>query len=229
MADFFTFKNYGLVHGIGFDLEIGYAADKKSHLFPYISAGFVHLQNDDNEHAYIDSNNISYGYPLPGNQIYNTTSGNSVLVFQIIHFGAGVLYFFSPKAHVSPFCGAELNYNYISGYYEQNSYPLPGRTNEGKTEFDIKKTRRIGAGISLGFNYRMTDELGFMFGAKYIVANVFGKESVRTDAASVNPGDKNTMNLLDAAAPELNSNLNSNRSISYLQFKVGFSVFLGKK
>lgn len=68
-----------------------------------------------------------------------------------------------------------------------------------------------------------------MFGTKYKLANLFGKQSQRTQPVnSNNAADLNTMNLLDKADIGLNSNLNKSRNIAYLQFYLGFAVFIGK-
>ena len=73
-------------------------------------------------------------------------------------------------------------------------------------------------------DYRITKYLGFVFGTKLKIDNLFGKTSDYT-----NPGDINKMNLLDKAAPNLNSNLSSSRNINYFEFYIGFSVFAGTR
>ena len=227
LRDFFTFKNYGLVYGIGFQLDIKYAAGKKGNLYPYFSAGFCQLQNDDFEHSYIDSNIISYGYPLPGNLTYNNTNGLSILGIRIIDLSLGLQYYFTSKHSLLPFAGFEVNYNYIWGFYEQTPITVPGNAGSHATMFEINPASRVGIGIGTGMNYRISNHLGFVFGMKYKIANLFGKKSDKTQSSSINPADKNKMNLMDKSAPELNSNINTSRNISYLQFYIGFTVFAG--
>lgn len=228
LQDFFTFKNYGLVYGIGFQIDIKYAATTKGNLYPYFSAGFCQLQNDDFEHSYIDSNIISNGYPLPGDLTYNKTNGHSILDIRIIDLSLGLQYYFTSKHSLLPFAGCEVNYNYIWGLYEQTPFTVPGNEGSHTTMFEINPASRVGIGIGTGMNYRISNHLGFVFGMKYKIANLFGKKSEKTQSSSINPGDKNKLNLLDNSAPDLNSNLNASRNISYLQLYVGFTVFAGQ-
>jgi outer membrane protein W len=222
LQDFFTFKDFGLVYGIGFHFNVKYAANKKASIFPYLSFGFCQLQNDDNENAYIDSN-IIRGYPLPGNQTYgNKVNGNSILALRIIHLGLGAQYYFSSKHQLLPFIGAEIDYNSIWGFYEQTPTVVTGNAPAGKTYFTINNTTRIGVGIDAGLDYRITKNLGFVFGTKFKIANLFGKNSESSN-------DINKMNLLDKAATNLNSNLSTSRNINYFEFYIGFSVFAGSR
>lgn len=230
LGDFFKFKNYGLVHGIGFDMSIKYAANKSATLFPFITGGFSHLQNSDENLAYIDSNQIANGYPLAGNSVFNSTPGSSLLVFKSIHIGVGLQYTVRTQHPVFPFAAFSFNYEYIWGFYEQTPRIVAGGQESNKiTKFNINSANRFGAGIDLGLSYRITPTLGFVFGTRYKIANLFGKKSEPTGSASSNPSNLNTMNLLDQAAPQLNSNLSDSRNLSYLQFYIGFSVFAGKQ
>jgi hypothetical protein len=229
LADFFKFQNYGLVYGVGFHFNVKYAANKKANLYPYFTGGFVQLQNDEPDNSYIDSNVIANGYPLPGSLIYSSTPGTSILALRNIHAGLGLQYVFNSRRSLIPFAGVEVNYNYIWGFYQQIPRVVPGNEGIHKTIFDIKPASRVGIGIDIGLDYRISASYGFVFGAKYKIANLFGKTSERTQPASQNPGDKNAMNLLDKSAPDINSNLSQSRNISYLQFYIGFSVFAGKR
>ncbi len=226
LQDFFTFKNYGLVHGIGFHFNAKYSANKQGTLYPFITAGFCQLQNSDDSKAYLDSNAIRYGYPLPGNLTYgNPVNGNSILALRIIDLGIGVQYYFSTKHTLLPYAGIEFDYNFIWGFYEQTLTVVSGNAPGGKTDFNINNTTRLGVGIDLGLDYRVTKHLGFNFGTKFKIANLLGKNSGKTNPSTDTPGDLNKMNLLDKAAPELNSNLSSSRNLTYFEFYIGFSVF----
>lgn len=230
LADFFTFKNYGLVHGIGFDLSLKYAANRSATLYPYFTAGFSHLQNSDENLAYIDSNRIANGYPLGGNAVFNPTPGSSLLVIKDFHLGVGLQYAAGTKHPVFPFGGFTIDYDYVWGFYQQTARIVAGGGEANQiTTFDINHAHRFGIGVDLGLNYRITPSLGFVFGTRYKIANLFGKKSEQTGNSATDPANLNSMNLLDKSAPELNSNLNSNRNLSYLQFYIGFSVFAGKR
>ncbi len=128
-----------------------------------------------------------------------------------------------PRHTLVPFVGIEADYNFLWGFYEQEPRLVDGPEGIHKSTFPINSTTRIGIGIDVGTDFRIAQNLGFVFGAKYSIANLFGKKSAATLA-----GD-NSMNLLDQAATGLNTNLSSDRNISYLQFYIGFSVFLGKR
>jgi hypothetical protein len=230
LQDFFTFKDFGLVYGIGFHLNVKYAANKKGTLYPYFTGGFCQLQNDDFTKAYIDSNVIANGYPLSGNQTYNNAvEGSSILAVRIIHAGLGLQYYFSSKHILLPFVGFEIDYNYIWGFYSQEPTQVIGNEGKHKTQFNINPAQRVGIGIDIGTDYRISQNLGFVFGTKFKIANLFGKSSEKTSPASVSPNDKNKINILDKAATDLNSNLNTSRNISYFELYLGFSVFAGKK
>jgi len=230
MIDFFNFQNYGLVHGIGFHFNAKYDANKNASLYPYISGGFSQLQNDDRVRVYIDSNIIANGYPLPGNNTYTGTMGGlSLLVLRNIYAGIGLQYILNTKHKILPYAGIEVNYNWLWGFYQQTPNAVLGSEPASIRTFNINSTSRFGAGIDIGIDYRIAENLGFVFGAQYKIANLFGKKSVATKPASQNPADLNTINLLDNAAPELNSNLSQSRNISYFQFYLGFTVFAGKR
>jgi hypothetical protein len=220
VGDFFKFTNYGATYGLGFHLNIKYGANKKGSLYPYINLGFTQLQNDDNEKAYIDSNVISGGYPLPGNEQYKTTPGQSLIIIRTFYAGAGLQYVFTPKSKFMTYAGAEVNYCSIWGYYVQTPLLVVGSSPRVQTTFKINSAARVGIGISAGADYRISKYLGFVLGAKYKIDNLFGKKSERST-------EKNTLNLLDKASENLNSNLNKNRNIEYFEFYLGFVVFVG--
>lgn len=220
IEDFFKFENYGTTYGLGFHLNIKYGANSKKNLYPYISIGVSQLQNDDNNKSYIDSNIISGGYPLPGPGIYNSTPGTSLLIIRTFYTGAGLQYSFNSKSKFMPFAGAELNYSYIWGYYTQNPHLIAGNNSSEQTTFNINGASRFGFGLNIGADYRISHRLGFVFGIKYKLENLFGKQSEKS-------AEKNTMNLLDKASNNLNTNLNKSRNIEYLEFYIGFAVFAG--
>ena len=229
LQDYFTFKDYGLVQGIGFHLNVKYAANKKANIFPYLTFGFCQLQNNDDGLAFIDSNSIQSGYPLPGNTVYHSTPGNSLLAMRIFNLGLGVQYYFSTRHHLLPFAGVEVDYNRIWGFYEQQPYAPTGNGTKEKTTFNFVPASRIGMGIDAGLDYRINDNLGFLCGIKFKLANLFGKSSEKTNPASVASGDLNKLPLLDASATDLNSNLSSSRNITYFEFYLGFSIFVGRR
>lgn len=222
VKDYFKFYNFGTTYGLGFHFNAKFAANKKATLYPFISAGFTQLQNDDAFNCYIDSNKISGGYPLPGNQQYSSTPGSSLMILRTFFAGVGVQYYFSSKNSFLPFAGAELNYNYIWGFYEQNPRIIAGNAPGGSATFDINGTSRFGFSLNLGTDIRITRLLGFVLGANYRFANLIGKQSERSN-------EPNTINLLDKADTNIHSALNSSRNIEYVEFYLGFTIFAGRK
>ena len=220
IGEFFKFENYGTTYGLGFHMNVKYAANKKGNLYPYINFGLSQLQNDDNEKSYIDSNIISGGYPLPGGGLYESTPGSSLLIIRTVYAGAGLQYAFKTKSNFIPFAGAELNYTYIWGYYVQNPWIITGNAPRGQTTFNINGTSRFGIGFNIGTDYKITKYLGFVFGIKYKIENLLGKHGEKTS-------EINSINLLDKSSENLNSYLKKSRNIEYLEFYLGFVVFSG--
>ncbi len=220
IGDFFRFENYGTTYGLGFHLNIKYKANRKGTLYPYINIGMTQLQNDDNEKSYIDSNVIGGYYPLPGSEVYTPTPGSSLLIIRSIYAGAGMVYSFNSASRFNPFAGAELSYSRIWGYYVQTPRIIAGSNPAGQTTFNINTASRFGFAVNLGSNYRITRSLGFVFGVKYRLENMLGKKSEISN-------EKYTINLLDMADENLNGNLNRSRNIEYLEFYLGFAVFMG--
>jgi len=230
--DFFSFKDYGLVHGIGFHFDAKYGIGRRPSFYPYISVAYRQIQNDDLDFAYIDSNSLRSGYPLSGSTLLdNRFPGISFLAIRDFSLGIGLQYMLATRKRIIPFFGFEFDYHKIWGLYYQIPNPpdVVGPNPTGETIFKINPATRFGLGFDAGFDYRIATNIGFVFGVKYKIANLIGKESSATQPASQNPGDLNTMNLLDAAAPNLNSNLTTDRSLTYFEFYLGFSVFLAPK
>jgi len=222
VKDFFNFNGYGLTYGLGFHFNMKYAADKNAKLYPFISAGFTQLQNNDDEKSYIDSNKITGGFPLPNNLMYNSTPGKSLLFIRNFFAGAGLQYYFSSKSNIIPFAGLELTYNYIWGSYVQNPRIAAGNGPAGQTTFNINGESRFGFGVNLGAELRVNKYIGFVSGVNYKFSNLLGKSSERTS-------EPNTIGLLDKADTKLNSNFNSSRNIEHMEFYLGFVLFAGSK
>ncbi|RPI17083.1 MAG: hypothetical protein EHM58_10640 [Ignavibacteriae bacterium] len=222
MSDYFKFENFGAANGVGFFLNIKYNTNKTSSFIPYVTIGYAQIQNDDNETAYIDSNNITT-YPLPGSLVYNKTAGSSLLVYRDFFAGIGVQYSSSTRNIIIPYAGIELNYHNIWGSYIQKPYEPAGQNTGGEKTFKIKPVSRFGAAVDGGLNYRLSEYLGFVFGAKFHIANLFGKSSERLDSSG-----NYQIAFLDKESADLNSNLNKSRNFAYFSFYVGFVVYAFK-
>jgi hypothetical protein len=222
MAHFFQFTGYGVKYGFGSQVNVKLSADKKGTLKPYLSLGYSLFMGKDNSTAYIDSNVIETGYPLPGSNQFNPTPGSSKMLFHDFLVGAGFEYDFVNKTKWTPYLGADLDFNVLFGTYKQTPNQTKGIVPPGEVPFTIKSAARFGFGVGGGINFRISPAFGFAFSTKYKFANLLGKSSARLV-------DLNKMNLLDKSAPDINSLLSKNRNIDYFEFMLGVAFFIGKK
>lgn len=233
IQDFFDFKSYGVKFGIGSEIDVKIATNKKGNIKPYASIAYNLFLGSDGSNTFIDSNIISKVYPLKGNQKSysgNPIPGNSHMYLHDFSFAAGFEYDFVNKTRWTPYVGAELSMNILFGTYRQTPngyYTSSGYVNSspGETSFTIKQATRFGFGAAAGITLRVHQFVGFTFAAKYKFANVLGKSSDPT----AGPTDVNKMNLNDKSAPDLNGNLNKDRNIDYFQFLLGVSFYIGKR
>ncbi len=214
VTDFFTFTNFGCNLGIGFNVNAKIALNKKRNILALISAGFEQIEGDDYDNVYINGQNFN-GYPLRDTMTFSTITGGgtSRVLIRNITAGIGIEYVFSPQKPVSPFVSADFNINNFFGYYTED------RNTGGYIYYKINKAVRYGAELNAGVELRIKNNIGFIVGAKYHIANIIGRKSEATN--------DNTFNLLDAAATGLNSRLTNDRIISIFQPYLGFSAFLG--
>jgi hypothetical protein len=217
ISDFFTFKNYGVKNGLpGAQINVKLSADKKGRILPYLSLGYSPFYGKDNGTAYIDSNIINSGYPLPGSTLYNSVTGSSKMYLHIFNAGLGFSYAFTNKSRWTPHLDAELDMNMIFGTYRQTPY------NGNETSFTIKNTIRFGFGAGAGIQVRLSKAFGLALTTKYKFANVLGKSSERLY-------EQNKMNLLDKANTGINTYLSKDRQIQYIEMMLGVSFYIGKK
>ncbi|MGH2574135.1 MAG: hypothetical protein ACRDFC_00380 [Ignavibacteria bacterium] len=225
VAEFFTFRNYGVQFGYGAQLNIKLSANKKGTNRPYLSLGYANFIGRDNNRAYIDSNIIAYGYPLPGSQQYSSTDGKSKIFLHNFNAGVGFEYAFMNKTRWTAFLGAEVDLNVIFGTYRQDPGTVRGNNPAGEVSFTIKQAARFGFAVGGGVQLRIHKNVGFIFSTKYKLTNVLGKDSKRTEASF----DLNKMNLLDKSASDLNTMLNKDRNINYFEFGLGIAFFAGRR
>lgn len=222
VADFFSFTNYGVTTGFGAQINVKIAANKKGTIRPYATFQYSFFLGNDNSTAYIDSNNIKYGYPLNNNKLYNTTPGTSKMFLHIFSAGLGFGYDFVNKTRWTPFLGFETNLNIIFGTYRQNPNVVSGGGPPGEVSFTIKQAARFGIAFASGINFRIHKYVGFSFLAKYKIANLLGASSNRIY-------EENKMELLDKGDPSLHSYLSKSRIMQYLEFGLGVSFHIGKR
>jgi opacity protein-like surface antigen len=233
VADFFQFKNYGTKIGFGGHLNFKLAVDrKKGSMRPYLTLGYAQFQNDDVNYAYIDSNNITGGYPLTTGQ-YGKVAGSCDLFLRSATAGLGFEYAFTKadkNGRFIPFMGLDLNLNVMWGLYKQTpTQTFPGQLNPNtEISYTIKSTVRFGFGVGGGFQYRVSEPFGLNLGFKYKWDNVIGKKSERTKSASQDPNDENKMELLDKGDTSINSLLSKDRNFGYISIYFGFAFYVGR-
>jgi len=219
LGDFMRFVNYGTSVGWGAQFNFKFGLADRGDLRPYIFLGYAQLQGSDDHYAYISTNEISNGYPLRGSALFDSTPGTSSIILRAPYVGLGFEYAFTyadkKKRSFIPFIGVEFLTSIITGMYRQtptNGLPVP---------FTIKTDVRVGIGAGAGADWRFTPAFGMTFGFKYKLANLIGKKSEFLL-------EENKMNLLDESSPDLNTHLNQNRSIAYMEFYLGACFFVGK-
>ncbi len=230
VQDFFDFKNYGVKYGLGAQINVKLAANKKGTIKPYASISYNLFLGSDNSNTFIDSNIISGIYPLPGSKkTYsgNPISGTSKMYIHDFAFAGGFEYDFMNKTRWTPYLGAEVSMNVLFGTYRQTpnqvigSATLPGT----QVSYTINSVVRMGFGIAAGLYLRISQPIAFTFATKYKFANLIGKSSDLTTGAA----DLNKMNLNDKAATDLNTNLSKSRNIDFMEFLLGISFNIGKR
>jgi opacity protein-like surface antigen len=234
VADFFKFTNYGTKIGFGGELNFKLAVSKYGEVRPMLTLGYAQFQNDDKNTAYLDTNNLRYGYPLPGNLQYGSVTGKSELFIRTAYAGLGIEYAFTKldKARrFTPYGNLTLDMNVIWGLYRQTpSGSVPGQVSPGtEISYTINSSVRFGLSVGIGAQYRLAQPFGLNFGIKFKMANLIGKDSKTTPTKEQDPNEENKMNLLDKAATNLNTMLSKDRNIGYMHFYLGFAFYIGKK
>jgi len=224
IGDFFQFKNYGTKVGWGAQFNFKFGLGPIGSIRPYITLGYSQMQNSDDQKAYINTNWINAGYPLRNDGVYTPVPGKSEMFLRVPYAGAGLEYAFfeidRKKRQFIPFVGLEMYVSVITGKYVQTSDVvqwLPGI----ETPYIIKTDVRVGIGTGAGMEIRFTPGFGMVFGFKYKLSNLIGKKSEFLL-------EENKMKLLDADATDLNKHLTQSRNISFMEFYLGASFFVGK-
>ncbi len=220
ISEFFSLKSYGVKFGFGGQINVKFVTNKKGTLRPYLSLGFTQFQGKNNSVAYIDSN-IIINYPLSGNRIYSQgVAGKSSIALRNFHAGLGFEYAFVNKTRWTAYLGVDLDINVLYGTYKQT--PTVSAGTPGEISFTIKESTRFGFAFSPGIQFRVNKAFGFVFSPRYRFTNILGKESKSSSQV-------NKMELLDKSDPGLNSNLNKDRQINYIEFLLGVAFYIGKK
>ncbi len=235
LAEFFNFTNYGTEKGLGGEINIKLAVDKKKgSIRPYLTLGYAEFDNTDNNVAFIGPNVIDSGYPNKSGQ-FKTVSGSSKFSLRNARAGLGIEYAFTQadkSGRFIPFIGLDLfDLNIIWGTYKQLPDTVIGGSGAPLQEitYTMNSATRFGFGVGVGFQYRLANAFGLHLGAKYKMANIIGKESVASKTKAEDVNQQNKFNLLDKADVTLSNLLSKDRNISYIEISFGFAFYVGKK
>lgn len=130
---------------------------------------------------------------------------------QIFQIGLGGEYAFPSFDSFEPFVGVEATGNIFGG-----SMQFLNNATGIDTVNDLNMVTRYGVTFGAGMNYAINKNIGFVFGAKYNICNLIGRSS-----------DLNGARELNDAAYTLNGSNISAKTISFMSFYVGLSVYLG--
>lgn len=214
LADFFTFKSYGLKYGIGTHINMKLSTDKKGRIRPYASLGYDLMMNTNGNQAYIGAN-ITTQYPFSGSATGSPVAGTSKIWMNVFSGALGFEYAFTNRTKWTPYLNLDLGLNMIFGIYRQQA--VGGQ----EITFTIKQAARFGSSLGAGVDGRLTRAFGVAFGFKYRLANINRSSSLSSEL--------NKFELDDAANTSLNSNLTSGRTIHYLTFYIGAAFYIGRK
>jgi len=160
-----------------------------------------------------------------GNKDYIRTSGtrsykNTVGIFSI---SAGAEYSFSPAKKVNPFVGLELAVNVFSGKIEGSGDTSITLDRASETRFGIIG----GAGVDIKIN----KSIGAVIGVKYSLANLIGRKTETSSANNSVTDDEEggTLTLIEIPLNDDETSTNRSKTINYLQFYAGLSIYLGNQ
>jgi hypothetical protein len=132
---------------------------------------------------------------------------------RIFSFSIGLEYSYVTKtSKINPFVNAQFTLNLFSGNYDETY-------SDGNTKnLTLKSASRFGFKFGGGVDIPLGRRLGTVVGANYNMANLIGREST---------GDFGSQYSLNDKEGVVNDVPYKNKSISYLNIYVGFTLYLG--
>lgn len=116
------------------------------------------------------------------------------------------------KSKVKPFIGAELSGNFFAGKYTEDYI-------DSTETFNLNAAFRLGVNLGAGVDITLHNNIGFILGAKYSIANLVGKNYEEDTRTKYNLNDK-SYTLGNITYPS--------RTITFLQFYGGVSFYFGR-
>lgn len=185
----FTGKNLGMQQGYAINLTAKFLVSKNKKLSVTGNTGYNLFYNSEDKGL-------------------NRTRWN------ILNFGAGVEYNFTPKQRESLFIGADINFNVMFGAWQSNiTYPDGYRSNI-YTKF--KPASRIGASTTAGMQFKLNKRADLFIAIKGVWVNIIPKNNYYTDEAySTYINDSGNSNGIE---------LSGKKDIIYLQVVAGVNI-----
>lgn len=185
----FTGKNLGMQQGYAINLTAKFLVSKNKKLSVTGNTGYNLFYNSEDKGM-------------------NRTRWN------ILNFGAGVEYNFTPKQRESVFIGADINFNVMFGAWQSNiTYP-DGYKSNIYTKF--KPASRLGASATAGMLIKLNRRSDLFVAIKGVWANIIPKNNYYTDEAySTYINDSGNSNGIE---------LSGKKDIIYLQVIAGVNI-----
>ena len=222
LQGFWGFYNYGMSSGFGTSINTKMSVynTKMTQLRIYLLLGYNHFSTDDN--ASYGVGVVSYQWPTKtgsGNPyVAVKQSGTSYLRLNMPNIAFGLEYaVYTDRKNTSSFnFSGDLAAHLITGRaYETNSSGF-------ETFNTINSSLRLGFGVNVAYAYKFSDNVGFHVGTRFTMPNLIGKNSDVTD-------DPGYISLLDKGNSVTNPNLSSGRTMAYINFFGGLSIYMGKR
>lgn len=217
-SEYYSFSNYAMNTGVQMNIKVKYPLKtfKYTQINIYTIIGYSHYTNTDNNAYDIDF--VDEGWPM--NSIYGNTppnklNGSGEARINIPYAGIGIDYtLFTDHIRNNSFsAGFDINVSSIFGRYYNNK-------SDGNSTFStLRANYRIGLGISIQNNLRLSKLLGITAGSRLMLNNVLLKDSKASD-------EKGYVFLNDKADSSLNKYLNQNRVIGSFNVNIGFIIYL---
>ncbi|MBZ0204014.1 MAG: outer membrane beta-barrel protein [Ignavibacteria bacterium] len=190
-------NSYFMKTGFNLGLTGKYAVDKKGRIRITLGGAFNKFSVNE---SYVHTNNV---------EVHSSIS--------IISGSLGAEYSFTPKEKTRPYLGLELTGNFFSGKTEEivTAATVTEHGDLGTTTSTLKSASRFGISAGGGVDVDISKKIGAVFGFKYHLANLIGKDYISSSAAG-------EYNLNDKENGTVKA-----RNISFIQIFLGFSFSLG--
>ncbi len=186
-------NSYFMKFGVNYGIFIKIPVTKKSN---FSIKGGVNFHNFGQSKEYTEGGSVTVS--LKQNLFAVTIGGD----YDFGHF----------KNKLRPFIGAEFSGTFFSGSYEEDYI-------DSVETLELNATFRMGVNLVAGADYRLHNNIGILAGARYVYANLIGK--------NYDADTKTRYGLNDKSYTSGNSTYPS-RNITYLQFFGGLSFYFGR-